>query len=343
MDAPAQEASLWHPLPGGDVRCELCYHRCRIAPGARGECCTRENRGGRLFTLTYGRLVSSNLDPIEKKPLFHFHPGSRSLSVATVGCTFRCSFCQNWSISQWPRGRPASALPGEPTAPEDLAEAARRRGAASISYTYTEPTVFWEYVRDAAVAAHGVGVKNVIVTNGYMTPQALDFLGDALDAANVDLKGASSEALQRVTGGRPGPVRATIRRLRERGIWVEVTTLVVPGLNDGEGDLRRVAAFLASVDPDIPWHVSRFHPDYEMDDRPATDPEVLRRACRFGAEEGLRYVYTGNVWGDDRESTRCPGCGEVVLERRGFRLGRVALRGGRCASCDAPIAGVGLP
>jgi pyruvate formate lyase activating enzyme len=337
------EALLWHELPGGAVRCELCYHRCRIEEGGRGLCCVRENRGGRLYSLSWGRLISANLDPIEKKPLFHFHPGSRSLSIATVGCNFRCQFCQNWSISQWPRGRPGEALPGELTPPDKIAELAAAKGAASISYTYTEPTVFWEYVLDVAREARARGVKNVLVTNGYMTPQALDALGNDLDAANVDLKGASSEAIQRVTSGRPGPVRANIRRLWERGIWVEVTTLIVPGLNDTERDLRSIASFLASVSPSIPWHVSRFHPDHEMQDRPATPPDILRKACEWGRAEGLGHVYTGNLWGDDHESTRCAACGEELISRRGFRLLGVSLKGGRCPRCGAALAGVGLP
>lgn len=338
-----RQAALWHPLEDGAVRCDLCHHRCRIEPGERGLCCVRENRGGTLMTLTWGRLISANVDPVEKKPLYHFHPGSTSLSIATVGCNFTCAFCQNWSISRWVDRHPGQPLPGDEATPAEVAESARRSGCASISYTYTEPTVFWEFVRDTAAEAHDRGIANALVTNGYMTPQALDWMGDLIDAANVDLKGADRKALEAATGARPAPVRRTIRQMRQRGIWVEVTTLIVPGLNDSERALRSIAAFLAEVDPDIPWHVSRFHPDHEMMDRGATSPALLRQACEWGRAEGVRYVYAGNVWGDDNESTRCPACHRVVLERHGFRLGRVAVHDGRCAHCDAPVAGVAMP
>ncbi|MFH2008454.1 MAG: AmmeMemoRadiSam system radical SAM enzyme [bacterium] len=340
----ARAAALWQPVEGSAaVRCGLCHHRCLIEPGERGDCCVRENRDGALVTLTYGRLVSANVDPIEKKPLFHVLPGSTSLSVATVGCNFRCTFCQNWSISHWALQHPGRELPGDFAEPEEVAQAAVDRGCASISYTYTEPTIFWEWVADAARAAQARGVANVLVTNGYMTSEALDYVGDTITAANVDLKGLDREAQEAATGARPGPVQRTIRRMRERGIWVEVTTLVVPGLNDSEGELRGIAGFLADVDPDLPWHVSRFHPDHELRDRGPTPPETLRRACEWGREAGLRYVYAGNLRGDDNESTRCPGCGARVIERQGFRLGRVALEGGRCTACGTAVAGIGMP
>lgn len=339
-DVPAR---LWHPLSGGSVRCDLCHHRCQIDPGQAGLCGVRVNREGTLVARSYGRLVAANADPVEKKPLFHFHPGSRAFSVATAGCNLHCDFCQNWSISQYPVLHPGSPLPGDVVGPEEIVAAAERTGCATIAYTYTEPTVFWELVVDTAARAHAAGVANALVTNGYMTPDALDLLGDHLDAANVDLKGADPHSLEAVTGARPGPVRRNIRTLRERGVWVEVTTLIVPGLNDDERALRSIASFLASVDPDIPWHVSRFHPDYKMRDRSPTDADLLARACDWGEREGLRYVYTGNLWGDDHESTRCPSCGQVVLERHGFRLGQVRLRDGRCVKCQASVAGVGLP
>ncbi len=339
----AIEAALYKPAENGAVRCGLCHHRCLIAPGERGDCCVRENRDGTLVTLTYGRLVAANIDPIEKKPLFHVHPGSTSLSVATAGCNFRCSFCQNHSIAHWPRKRPGAELPGDPSDPVEVAEAATRQGCRSISYTYTEPTVFWEWVRDAAAAAHERGVANCLVTNGYMTHEALDLMGDTIDAANVDLKGLNRERQLEATGARPGPVQRTIRSMRERGIWVEVTTLIVPRLNDGEDELRAIAEFLAEVDPDVPWHVSRFHPDNEMQDRGPTPPSILQSACAWGREAGLRYVYAGNLWGDDSESTRCPGCGEIVIERHGFQLGAVSMKDGLCDRCHTAIAGLGMP
>jgi pyruvate formate lyase activating enzyme len=303
----------------------------------------RENHRGVLHSLSAGRVVSVALDPIEKKPLFHFLPGSTSLSVATVGCNFRCAFCQNWSISQWPRSHADQPLPGDEVSPAEIARTAAERGAGSISYTYTEPTVFWELVRDTATEAHRRGIRNVLVTNGYQTDEAWDYMDGLVDAANVDLKAARPEPHLELTGARPEPVRRNIERLWRRGIWVEVTTLLVPGWNDGDDDLRAIAQFLAGVDRDLPWHVSRFHPDYQVMDRGATPPERLRRACEIGAEAGLRYVYPGNLPGADRESTSCPACQACVIERRGFRVGRVRLQGGKCAACGAAIAGVGLP
>ncbi len=227
--------------------------------------------------------------------------------------------------------------------PEEVAEAALAAGCASISYTYTEPTVFWEWVRDTAEAAHRLGLLNCLVTNGYMTSAALDHVGDLIDAANVDLKGLDPERQVKVTGGRPGPVVRNIRELRRRGIWVEVTTLIVPGLNDSEGELRAMAELLADLDPDMPWHVSRFQPSNEMSHLQATPPETIRRACGWGRAAGLRFVYAGNLWGDDSESTRCPACSKQLIGRRGFRLGVVSMGGGRCGSCGETIPGLGMP
>jgi pyruvate formate lyase activating enzyme len=296
-----------------------------------------------LYSLSADRVISLALDPIEKKPLFHFLPGSSTLSLATVGCNFRCAFCQNWSISQWPAEHPGEPLPGDATSPEAIADAAVARGAASISFTYTEPTVFWELVRDVAVAAWDRGLRIVLVTNGYMTDEALAYLGRKVDAANIDLKAARPEPHLAMTGARPEPVRKNIERLWRAGTWVEVTTLVVPGWNDSDEDLRSIAELLASVDPDLPWHVSRFHPDYQELDRPATPAATLGRAYDLGRAAGLRHVYPGNLPGDDRESTRCPGCGATVIERHGFRVGRMRLADGACLACGRKLAGVGLP
>ena len=335
--AEAVRASLWRDWRGGpDVHCFLCAHHCRVLPGERGLCGVRENRDGVLYTLVYGRPVSLAVDPIEKKPLFHFLPGSLSLSLATVGCNFTCAFCQNADISQMPRDQ--GRITGRFVPPEQVVEAALRAGCLSISYTYTEPTVFYEYARDCARLAVQAGLKNVFVTNGYMTKETLGDIDGRLHAANVDLKSFSDEFYRTQAGARLKPVLDSIRRLWEMGVWLEVTTLLIPGLNDREAELRALTQFLASVSPDIPWHVSRFHPTYRLLDAVPTPVSSIERALRLGREAGLRYVYGGNVAGHSSESTVCPGCGESLIERRGFSLGRIDLKDGRCPRCGLEIA-----
>ncbi|MBI5480174.1 MAG: AmmeMemoRadiSam system radical SAM enzyme [Deltaproteobacteria bacterium] len=336
-------AVLYERLPRDRVRCHLCAHRCRLRDRQLGVCGVRENRGGVLLSLVYGRAIAVHVDPVEKKPLFHFQPGSRTLSIATVGCNFRCRHCQNWEISQYGHLHRGEQLPGDDLPPEAVVAMARGSGARSISYTYTEPTVFMEYAFDTATLARREGLRNVFVTNGYMTPEAVDLIAPVLDAANVDIKGLRDEVMKRELKASHAPVLASVRRLKERGVWVEATTLVVPRSNDSDDELRGIAEFVASVDRDLPWHLSAFHPDYQTLDRPRTPRRTLDRAMEIGRRAGLRHVYAGNVWDADGESTVCPGCGTIVIERRGFSLGRVRLAAGRCASCRAAIAGVDLP
>jgi pyruvate formate lyase activating enzyme len=332
-----RDAMLWKALDGGKVCCALCAHRCAIAPSDTGVCGVRRNLDGRLLTLVYGDVIVAAVDPIEKKPLYHFLPGTKSFSIATVGCNFKCGFCQNWQISQ------ATKKDGEAGSfelmPEDVVREALARGCRSVSYTYTEPTVFFEYAFDTARLARDKGLLNVFVTNGYMTAEALETIRPYLDAANVDLKAFKDKTYRKICKARLVPVLDSIRRMKALGIWVEVTTLVVPGLNDGDDELVGIARFIASVDPDIPWHVSRFHPDYEYTDAPATPVAMLERALAVGKREGLRYVYVGNVGGFD-EDTRCPTCGKVLVGREGYRVGRNALKGSNCPSCGTRIAGV---
>jgi len=332
-----REAMLWDPVGDGTVACRVCAHRCVIKPGKRGVCAVRENRDGRLVTLVYGEVVAAHVDPIEKKPLYHFFPGSRALSIATPGCNFHCGFCQNWQISQAPR-RTGGGIAGEPLKPEDVVRVAREEGCRSISYTYTEPTIFIEYAHDTAVLAREAGLANNFVTNGYMTAEALDALRPCLDAANVDLKAFRDETYKKVCGARLEPVLDSIRRMKELGIWVEVTTLVVPGLNDGPAELEAIARFIASVDPDIPWHISRFHPDYEYTEAPATPVSTLRAAAVAGRKEGLRYIYVGNVPGES-EDTACATCGTVLIRRRGFMVVASVLEDSRCPRCGSALPG----
>jgi pyruvate formate lyase activating enzyme len=332
-----REAMLWDPAGEGAVACRLCAHRCVIRPGKQGVCGVRENRDGRLVTLVYGEVVAAHVDPIEKKPLYHFLPGSRALSIATAGCNFRCGFCQNWQISQAPRGG-GGAVAGEPFPPDAVVRAAVEQGCRSISYTYTEPTIFFEYAFETARLARAAGVLNNFVTNGYMTAEALETIRPYLDAANVDLKAFDDGTYKRICEARLEPVLETIRRMKAAGIWVEVTTLVVPGLNDGAAELEAIAGFIASVDPAMPWHVSRFHPDYEYTQAASTPVATLRAAAEAGRRAGLAFIYVGNVPGES-EDTACRTCGTVLICRRGFAVVANILRDSRCPSCGTILPG----
>ncbi|HCS47719.1 MAG TPA: AmmeMemoRadiSam system radical SAM enzyme [Candidatus Aminicenantes bacterium] len=333
-----KEAMLWRSLEGGKVDCFLCAHRCQVAAGKFGVCGVRENREGKLVTRVYGEVIAAHIDPIEKKPLYHFLPGTTSFSIATIGCNFRCPFCQNWQISQ--AGKKDKGFGGgQPLSPEEIVWAARTRGCRSISYTYTEPTIFFEYAYDTSKLAREAGLANVFVTNGYMTAEALRLIQPYLDAANVDLKAFQEETYKKVCGARLGPVLDSIRLMRELGIWVEVTTLVVPGMNDGNEELAAIARFIASVSPEIPWHISRFHPDYKYTQTPATPIERLRKAAALAREAGLKFIYIGNVWGES-EVTICPQCGKDLIRRSGFSVEENKIKGGKCSSCGSPIAGV---
>ncbi|RMG03745.1 MAG: AmmeMemoRadiSam system radical SAM enzyme, partial [Nitrospirae bacterium] len=285
----------------------------------------------------YGRVIAKHLDPIEKKPLFHFQPGTRSLSISTVGCNFRCLHCQNWEISQFPRLY--KAIGGEFIPPEDIVKEAETSGASSISYTYTEPTIFLEYALDIMKLAHEKGIKNVFVSNGYTSAEATEMIAPYLDGNNIDLKG-DDEFYKKVVGAKLEPVLETIRRMKRLGVWVEVTTLIIPGYNDSEEFLRFAAGFIASVDPAIPWHVTQFYPTYKMLDRGRTPVSTLRRAREIGFESGLKYVYEGNVPGEGGENTYCPSCGETVIERFGFSIRRKNLKNGACGSCGTMIDGI---
>ena len=338
MPSPAppheREAMLW---TGGDNRhvdCALCAHRCRIAPGRTGLCRARENRGGTLTTLVYGRLIAAHVDPIEKKPLYHVLPGTRSYSIATAGCNFRCDFCQNANISQI---ADMPGIPGQFTPPEAIVRDAVRSKCASIAYTYTEPTIFFELAHDTARLAHEAGLKNVFVTNGYQTAEAVGEMIGLIDAANVDLKAFSDDFYRTHCKARLQPVLDTIRRMHEDGIFVEVTTLLIPGENDAPDELSRIAEFIVSVSADMPWHVSAYHPAYKFDHRPRTTPQAILKALEIGRAAGLRYLYAGNVPGSGCEDTVCPHCGVVVIGRMGYLLHPKNLKGNRCGGCGAAL------
>ncbi len=336
-----REARFYDKRDDKGVQCRLCRHRCTIQPGRRGICAVRENRDGTLYSLVYGKVIAEHIDPVEKKPLFHFHPGSRSYSIATPGCNFRCLHCQNSSIAQCANELLLHDTPE--LSPERVVERALSAGCGSISFTYTEPTIFFEYAYDVAVLAHERGLRTIFVTNGYISAEPLAAIAPYLDAANIDLKGFSEQFYREVVGGRLAEVQECIREYRRLGIWIELTTLLIPGLNDDAAQLQELTAFIArETGEDTPWHVSRFFPTYKMLDRPPTPISALHRARDIGRQAGLRYVYEGNAPGGEGENTRCPACSELLIERHGHSVASNNLRNGRCPTCRGAIAGVGL-
>jgi len=334
-------AILAEPQADGSVRCHLCAHRCLIRPDRRGICMVRENRGGELVTLVYGEAVSVALDPIEKKPLFHVDPGSAAYSIATWGCNFHCRFCQNWEIAQ--AGREHIHVPTRHLPPEDIVAEARALGAGSIAYTYVEPTIFAEYAVDTARLAKAAGIRNLFVTNGYMTPEAIEVLGPLLDAANVDIKGFNDRFYRRYLGATLEPVKESLIGLKAAGVWLEVTTLVVPGLNDDPAELEALATWVRdALGPETPWHLSRFFPAYNMTDVPPTPLPTLLAAAEIGRRVGLAHIYVGNAPDVGGEDTFCAGCGRLLIARRGYRVARNVLVAGACPDCGARLAGLGL-
>ena len=336
------EARLWKPLKEGAVQCRLCNHYCVIRPDGRGKCGVRANRDGVLYALNYGKIAALNLDPVEKKPLYHFQPGTRTFSFATMGCNLHCAFCQNWTLSQPPaeEGR----IEGRDATPEQLVDEAVRLKAASISYTYSEPTIFFELMQDTARLAHERGLKNIMVSNGFMSRECLDELGPDIDAINVDLKSFSETFYSETTGAHLKPVLENLKYIKHTlKWWLEVTTLLIPGRNDSPQELDRLTDFLVTeIGTDTPWHISRFHPDYKMTDRSATKLDGLETAYEMGKSKGLKYVYIGNMPGANRQQTECPGCGELLIDRTGFSAGRTSVKDGKCAKCGEPIHGVDL-
>ena len=333
-----KEAYLYDRLDNERVRCFLCNHHCLIKSGGKGVCGVRENRSGTLVSLVYEKVIATHCDPIEKKPLFHFLPGTSSYSMATVGCNFRCVFCQNADISQMPSDH--NQIIGENMTPEKLVKDAVGTRSATISYTYTEPTIYFELAVDTARLAVSNGLKNVFVSNGYMTEQCLQEIYPDLHAANVDLKAFNDRFYKEQCGARLGPVLETLEIMKRTGIWLEVTTLLIPGLNDSMDELKELAQFIAGLDPNIPWHISRFHPTYRLTNARVTPPEIIRSARDLGYEAGLKYVYTGNLPGDEGEKTFCHHCGELLIDRLAFYVRENKITENHCPNCGAEIPGV---
>jgi pyruvate formate lyase activating enzyme len=313
-----REALLYEKQDNKIVRCNLCAHRCRINPDKIGICGVRENRDGVLYSLVYGTLVAENIDPIEKKPFFHVLPGSLSYSIATPGCNFACAFCQNHEISQMPRA--TRMIAGDEVSPEDIVRQAKKSGCKTIAYTYTEPTIYFELAYDTAKIAHDFDIKNVFVTNGFMTPEMIEMIAPYLSAANVDLKSFREEFYKKQCGAKLAPVLDSLKKMKSLGIWVEITTLLIPTLNDSEEELKDIAEFIASLGREIPWHISRFHPQFKKRDLPPTPLSSLHRATQIGKQAGLKYVYCGNVPGDKGENTYCFNCHHLLIERYASEL-----------------------
>ena len=328
----------WSRPVGEKLQCTVCPRDCRLSDGQRGMCFVRQREGDRIVLTAYGKASGFALDPIEKKPLNHFYPGSSVLSFGTAGCNLACKFCQNWDIS---KSRDMERLSDEAT-PEAIADAAKRSGARSVAFTYNDPTIFAEYAMDVADAAHDRGLATVAVSAGYMYPEPRAELYAKIDAANIDLKAFTDEFYWKQAAAHLEPVKDTLRYLvKETNVWTEITTLLIPTLNDSDKELHELAQWVASeLGPDVPLHFSAFHPDYKLRDLPPTPPETLTRARRIAMAEGLRFVYTGNVHDKEGDQTLCPGCGTAVISRDWYEILDTRLTPkGACAKCGTQIPG----
>lgn len=331
------EAQFYETLDDRVVRCGLCPRHCRVPDGQRGYCRVRENRGGRYVTLVYGQCCAANLEPVEKKPFFHVYPGTKAYSIATVGCNIHCKFCQNWDISQ---ANPEDT--GVPyRRPEDVAEAAARSGAKTLAYTYSEPTIFYEYMTDCARAARKLGIESIVVSNGFIAEAPQKALIPLVKAVKVDLKAFTPSFYRDVCDGMLEPVLDSLKRLAGSGVWIEIVCLLIPTLNDNPDETRRMAAWVVKeLGPNVPLHFTRYHPIYRLKNLPPTPPETLLKARVIAMEEGCRFVYSGNVPGLEGQDTICPACKKAVIRRYGNRVVENNLKAGKCGACGAAIAGV---
>jgi pyruvate formate lyase activating enzyme len=332
-----REAMHYKRLEEGRIECEICPRACKVAIKERGYCGVRENIDASYRTLVYGRVCSMNVDPIEKKPLFHFLPGAKALSIATAGCNIECKFCQNWEISQFrPEQVRSINFP-----PEEVVRQAKSNGIESIAFTYSEPVVFYEYMYDTAKLAREQGVKSVMISNGYIEEKPMVGLCEHLSAVKVDLKAFTDKFYKEICSGELRPVLDTLKVLRREKMWNELVVLMIPTLNDGEEEIQQMCAWVHDeLGPDVPIHFTRFHPTYKIKNLPPTPVSTLERAREIAMEKGLNYAYVGNVPGHEGESTYCAHCKKPVIQRLGFRILEVAIDGGHCAYCKTPIPGV---
>ena len=332
-----KEVYLYKKLSDKKVQCQNCAHYCIIENSKKGICGVRENIDGKLYSLNYGKAVAVNIDPIEKKPLFHFLPGTQSLSVAATGCNFKCHSCQNWDISQGPNL--TGVIQGEDLPPKKIIELAKQSNLPSISYTYTSPAIFSEYALDTMKLARKQGIKNCWISNGFWSKELFDLISPYIDAANIDLKGFTDGFYIKYCGGRLQPVLDTLKRISQKGIWLEVTTLVIPSLNDKEKIFRKIAQFIKNeLGPETPWHISRFSGaiSWKLQRLPDTPVETLKKANQIGKQAGLKYVYTGNVPGLAEEDTYCPKCKTLVIKRTGYFIKRYD-KNGECPKCGKDL------
>jgi pyruvate formate lyase activating enzyme len=334
------KARHWEKLDEGRIRCTLCPKECRVADKERGYCGVRENIRGDYYTLVYSRLCSAHTDPVEKKPLFHFLPGTTAFSIATAGCNFECKFCQNWEISQF---RPEQ-IPSVKYTPKDIALAALKDGARSIAYTYTEPVIFFEYMFDCASEGNKKGLKNVMISNGYIQKKPMEELVEVLSAVKIDLKAFTDGFYKKTCGGTLKPVLDTLTLLKSKGIWFEIVVLIIPTLNDSIEENRKMGRWIkANLGADVPMHFTRFYPTYKIKNLPRTPVETLEDIHKAVKSEGLNYVYIGNVPGHEAESTYCPKCSKPVIKRWGFEIVENNItKKGNCAACGTRIPGIWL-
>jgi pyruvate formate lyase activating enzyme len=331
------EARFYEKLPNKKIKCKLCPRECAVGDRERGYCGVRENRNGVYYSLVHSRVCAAHVDPVEKKPLFHYLPGSLAFSVATAGCNVNCKFCQNWDISQ---ARPEQAA-AEYTPPKRVAELAAQWRCPSIAYTYSEPVVFSEFLMDAADAGHEAGIRSIVVSNGYIQDEALRAAYGKMDAVKIDLKAFSDSYYQKVVTGQLKPVLDTLVTLRKMGKWTEIVYLVVPTLNDGEDEFRGLARWVkGNLGTDVPLHFTQFHPDYLLKNLPITPIQALERAREIALAEGLHFVYIGNVPGHPAENTYCPKCHRLLVERTGFDIRQMLIRKSACPYCKQAIPGV---
>lgn len=337
-----KKAILYEKLKGNKVRCQACHNQCLISDKKIGICGVRQNIDGDLYVLVYGKAISVNIDPVEKKPLFHFLPGQKAFSLGTLGCNFVCDFCQNWEISQAPKTFDkveSIKYWGEDWSPEKIVNYCKENNIPIIAYTYNEPTIWAEYAFDTMKLAKKEGVKNVWVSNGFMSKKTLNLIVPYLNAINIDLKSFSEDFYQKICKGRLEPVKENIQKIWKMGIWEEVTTLIIPGLNDSEKELNQIAKFLSDISKDLPWHISAFYPCYKMLTQAPTSQEALISACEIGKKAGLQYVYTGNIPNSNYESTYCPKCNSLIIERWGMEVLENNLENGKCSKCNTKIQG----
>ena len=338
-----QEAILYSKKHNKSVECSACVWRCAISNGKTGVCGVRQNIDGKLYLLVYGRAVSASVDPMEKKPLYHFLPGAKIFSIGTIGCNFGCEFCQNFDISQASRaGANAedAVKSGDELTPQEVIDFCVGHHIPAIAFTYNEPAIFAEYAVDVMKLAKPHGIKGVFVSNGYETKETLDYLKPYIDAYNIDLKGFTEKFYEKVCKAKLAPVLETIKEIYKRGKWLEITTLLVPGENDSEAEMREIATFIKKISPNIPWHISAFYPTYLMTDHSATMPASIERTYNIGKESGLRYVYGGNIDDEDMNKTLCPKCEATLIRRRGFSVLENNIKNSSCPKCGEQIAGV---